>query len=51
MEQETIVLEKKKGLNLMMKILGVAVIPLIILVVISGIAIRSVGVSVSEKCV
>ncbi|MBP3487327.1 MAG: methyl-accepting chemotaxis protein [Roseburia sp.] len=51
MEQETIVLEKKKGLNLMMKILVVAVIPLIILVVISGIAIRSVGVSVSEKCV
>lgn len=51
MEQETIVLEKKKGLNLMMKILVVAVIPLILLVIISGFAIRTVGVSVSEKCV
>lgn len=51
MEQETIVLEKKKGLNLMMKILVVAVIPLVLLVVIAGLSIRSVGVTVSEKCV
>lgn len=51
MEQEAIVLEKKKGLNLMMKILVVAVIPLILLVFMAGLAIRSVGISVSEKCV
>lgn len=51
MEQEKIVLEKKKGLNLMMKILVVSVIPLIILVFMAGLAIRSVGISVSEKCV
>lgn len=51
MEQEKIVLEKKKGLNLMMKILVISVIPLIILVFMAGLAIRSVGISVSEKCV
>ena len=51
MEQEKIVLEKKKGLNLMMKILVASVIPLIILVFMAGLAIRSVGITVSEKCV
>lgn len=51
MEQGKIVLEKKKGLNLMMKILVISVIPLIILVFMAGLAIRSVGISVSEKCV
>lgn len=35
-------LEKKKGLNLMTKILITALIPLILVVVISGVSIRSV---------
>lgn len=36
------VLEKKKGLNLMTKILITALIPLILIVVIAGVSIRSV---------
>lgn len=37
------VLEKKKGLNLMTKILITALIPLILIVVIAGVSIHSVG--------
>lgn len=44
-------MKKKKGLNLMMKILVVALIPLIILVVMAGMSIRSVGNTVSERLV
>lgn len=43
--------KKKKGLNLMVKIVGTAVIPLILIVVLSAVSIRSVGVAVSEKLV
>ena len=37
------VLEKKKGLNLMTKILITALIPLILIVVLAGVSIHSVG--------
>lgn len=49
MEKEE--LTKRKGLNLMMKILIVALIPLVLLVVMAGLAIRAVGTDVSEKVV
>lgn len=45
------VLEKKKGLNLMTKILITALIPLILVVVISGVSIHSVGSVVARKLV
>jgi methyl-accepting chemotaxis protein len=45
------VLEKKKGLNLMTKILITALIPLILVVVISGVSIHSVGSEVARKLV
>lgn len=48
--QETVI-QKKKGMNLMVKILIAALIPLIILVIIAGVAIRSVGVSIANKLV
>ncbi len=43
--------QKRKGLNLMAKILLLVLIPLIILVVMSGLAIRSLGIFVSERVV
>ena len=49
MEQKNIEVQRKKGLNLMMKILITAIIPLVILVAFAGLAIRAVGVSVSDK--
>ena len=49
MEQKNIEVQRKKGLNLMMKILITAIIPLLILVTFAGLAIRAVGVSVSDK--
>ena len=49
MEQKNIEVQRKKGLNLMMKILITAIIPLIILVAFAGLAIRAVGVTVSDK--
>ncbi len=45
------VLEKKKGLNLMIKILVTALIPLILIVVIAGMSIHSVGSVVARKLV
>lgn len=45
------VLEKKKGLNLMTKILITALIPLILIVVIAGVSIHSVGSVVARKLV
>ena len=45
------VLEKKKGLNLMTKILITALIPLILIVVIAGVTIHSVGSVVARKLV
>lgn len=45
------VLEKKKGLNLMTKILITALIPLILIVVIAGVSIYSVGSEVAKKLV
>lgn len=45
------VLEKKKGLNLMTKILITALIPLILIVVIAGVSIYSVGSVVARKLV
>ena len=45
------VLEKKKGLNLMTKILIMALIPLILIVVIVGVSIHSVGSVVARKLV
>lgn len=45
------VLEKKKGLNLMTKILIMALIPLILIVVIAGVLIHSVGSVVARKLV
>ncbi len=45
------VLEKKKGLNLMTKILVTALIPLILIVVIAGMSIHSVGSVVARKLV
>ena len=45
------VLEKKKGLNLMTKILIMALIPLILIVVIAGVSIHSVGSVVARKLV
>ena len=49
MEQKNIEVQREKGLNLMMKILITAIIPLIILVAFAGLAIRAVGVTVSDK--
>ena len=46
-----VIMEQKKGLNLMMKILGVAIIPLIILVVIAGVSIQMTGTELSEDLV
>ncbi len=43
--------QKRKGLNLIAKILLLVLIPLIILVVMSGLAIRSLGIFVSERVV
>lgn len=45
------VLEKKKGLNLMTKILVTALIPLILIVVLAGMSIHSVGSVVARKLV
>ena len=45
------VLEKKKGLNLMTKILITALIPLILIVVLAGVSIHSVGSVVARKLV
>lgn len=45
------VLEKKKGLNLMIKILIMALIPLILIVVLAGVSIHSVGSVVAKKLV
>lgn len=45
------IMKKNKGLNLMMKILGAAIIPLVILVVIAGFSIRTTGIKLSEKLV
>jgi methyl-accepting chemotaxis protein len=45
------VLEKKKGLNLMTKILITALIPLILIVVLVGVSIHSVGSVVAKKLV
>ena len=45
------VLEKKKGLNLMTKILITALIPLILVVVLAGVSIHSVGSVVAKKLV
>lgn len=45
------VLEKKKGLNLMIKILITALIPLILIVVLAGVSIHSVGSVVAKKLV
>ena len=45
------VLEKKKGLNLMIKILITALIPLILIVVLAGVSIHSVGSVVARKLV
>ena len=45
------VLEKKKGLNLMTKILVTALIPLILIVVLAGVSIHSVGSVVAKKLV
>ncbi len=45
------VMQKKKGMNLLMKILIVALIPMILLVVLAGVSIRSIGKSVSERLV
>ena len=45
------VLEKKKGLNLMTKILITALIPLILIVVLAGVSIHSVGSVVDKKLV
>ena len=45
------VLEKKKGLNLMKKILITALIPLILIVVLAGVSIHSVGSVVAKKLV
>ena len=45
------VLEKKKGLNLMTKILITALIPLILIVVLAGVSIHSVGSVVAKKLV
>lgn len=48
-ENGKVILQKKKGMNLMVKILIVALVPLAVLVLIAGIAIQKVGVNVSEK--
>ena len=45
------VLEKKKGLNLMTKILITALIPLILIVVLAGVSIHSVGSVIAKKLV
>lgn len=45
------VLEKKKGRNLMIKILITALIPLILIVVLAGVSIHSVGSVVAKKLV
>lgn len=45
------VLEKKKGLNLMIKILITALIPLILIAVLAGVSIHSVGSVVAKKLV
>lgn len=45
------VLEKKKGLNLMTKILITALIPLILIVVLAGVSIYSVGSEIAKKLV
>lgn len=45
------VLEKKKGLNLMIKILITVLIPLILIVVLAGVSIHSVGSVVAKKLV
>lgn len=49
--KEEIALQKKKGMNLMMKILVVVLIPLILLVITAGGAIQSVGDAVSGRLV
>lgn len=51
MENGTVMMKQKKGMNLMVKILGIAIVPLIIMVVIAAIDIRGVGVEVSEQLV
>ncbi len=43
--------QKRKGLNLMAKILLLVLVPLMILVIMSGLAIRSLGIFVSERVV
>lgn len=44
-------IKKKKGLNLMIKILILSLVPILIIVVMAGLAIRSVGVQVSDKLI
>lgn len=51
MENEELMLKQKKGMNLMVKILGIAIVPLILLVVVAAINIRDVGIKVSEQLV
>ena len=50
-QNQTTQIKSKKGMNLMMKILSVALIPIIIIVIVAGFAIHSVGVSVSNKLI
>ena len=51
MENDALTMKQKKGLNLMVKILGIAIVPLILLVVLTAIDIRDVGIEVSEQLV
>lgn len=51
MENEELMMKQKKGMNLMVKILGIAIVPLILLVVVAAINIRDVGIKVSEQLV
>lgn len=48
-QNEQAVMKRKKGANLLVKILITTMIPLFILLVLSGLAIRAVGISVANK--
>lgn len=50
-QNQTERVKKKKGFNLMIKILMLALVPIIIIVVMAVLAIRSVGIQVSEKLI
>lgn len=50
-QSEEVAFEKKKGMNLMVKILITAMIPLVLIVIMAGLAIRIVGVDLSNKLV